>query len=181
MARPETPKLSAATTLSLIWASSSSLLQAVRLGSPGGDQISPVAGPGPGSRRISGGARSWAAAAAAQRPWQATPRPGGRSWAAPAAARASRALTSQAANPCPSSREHAGFQYAQVASITTRVTPTAPAGPTWPAATASSWRRSAPPPLRRPGVSGLGTRTPQTSSALPISRAATRWMISSRS
>jgi hypothetical protein len=34
---------------------------------------------------------------------------------------------------------------------------------------------------RRPGVCGLGTRTQATSSALPMSNAATRSMISSRS
>jgi hypothetical protein len=34
---------------------------------------------------------------------------------------------------------------------------------------------------RRPGVSGLGTRTQATSSALPMSNAATRSMMSSRS
>jgi hypothetical protein len=44
MARPETPKMSLATTESLIWASSSSLLDPLLLGGPGRDQIGPVAG-----------------------------------------------------------------------------------------------------------------------------------------
>jgi hypothetical protein len=37
MARPETPKMSDATTLSLIWASSSSLLHPLLLGGPHAD------------------------------------------------------------------------------------------------------------------------------------------------
>jgi hypothetical protein len=44
MARPDTPKLSLATTESLIWASSSSLLHPLLLGGPGRHQIGPVAG-----------------------------------------------------------------------------------------------------------------------------------------
>jgi hypothetical protein len=44
MARPETPKMSLATTLSLIWASSSSLLDPLLLGGPRRHQIRPVAG-----------------------------------------------------------------------------------------------------------------------------------------
>ena len=44
MARPETPKLSLATTLGLIWASSSSLLDPLGLGSPRRHQIGSVAG-----------------------------------------------------------------------------------------------------------------------------------------
>src|SRR5215213_4562498 len=44
MARPDTPKMSLATTESLIWASSSSLLDPLLLGGPGRDQIGPVAG-----------------------------------------------------------------------------------------------------------------------------------------
>jgi hypothetical protein len=47
MARPETPKISEATTESLIWASSSSLLDPLLLGGPGRDQIGAVAGHGP--------------------------------------------------------------------------------------------------------------------------------------
>jgi hypothetical protein len=44
MARPDTPKLSLATTESLIWASSSSLLHPLLLGGPDRDQVHPVAG-----------------------------------------------------------------------------------------------------------------------------------------
>jgi hypothetical protein len=44
MARPETPKMSLATTEGLIWASSSSLLHPLGLGGPGRHQIGPVAG-----------------------------------------------------------------------------------------------------------------------------------------
>jgi hypothetical protein len=53
MARPETPKLSAATTDSLIWASSSSLLHPLLLGGAHPDQVDAVAGqvPQPTDRR----------------------------------------------------------------------------------------------------------------------------------
>jgi hypothetical protein len=53
MARPDTPKLSLATTLSLIWASSSSLLHPLLFGSPAGNQVGAVAGqvPQPTDRR----------------------------------------------------------------------------------------------------------------------------------
>jgi hypothetical protein len=44
MARPDTPKMSLATTESLIWASSSSLLHPLLLGGPGRHQIRPIAG-----------------------------------------------------------------------------------------------------------------------------------------
>src|SRR5512132_4431087 len=44
MARPDTPKMSEATTESLIWASSSSLLDPLIFGGPGRHQIRPVAG-----------------------------------------------------------------------------------------------------------------------------------------
>jgi hypothetical protein len=44
MARPDTPKMSLATTLSLIWASSSSLLDSLLLRGPRRHQIRPVAG-----------------------------------------------------------------------------------------------------------------------------------------
>ena len=44
MARPETPKMSLATTLNLIWASSSSLLDPLLFRGPGRHQIRPVAG-----------------------------------------------------------------------------------------------------------------------------------------
>jgi hypothetical protein len=44
MARPDTPKMSLATTLSLIWASSSSLLHPLLLGGADRDQVGPVAG-----------------------------------------------------------------------------------------------------------------------------------------
>jgi hypothetical protein len=53
IARPETPKLSEATTESLIWASSSSLLDALLLGGADHDQVGAVAGqvPQPPDRR----------------------------------------------------------------------------------------------------------------------------------
>jgi hypothetical protein len=44
MARPETPKLSLATTDSLIWASSSSFSTRCFLGGPDRDQVGAVAG-----------------------------------------------------------------------------------------------------------------------------------------
>jgi hypothetical protein len=44
MARPDTPKMSLATTESLIWASSSSLLDPLLLGGPDRHQIHPIAG-----------------------------------------------------------------------------------------------------------------------------------------
>jgi len=44
MARPDTPKMSLATTESLIWASSSSLLHPLLFGGPCRDQVGPVAG-----------------------------------------------------------------------------------------------------------------------------------------
>jgi hypothetical protein len=44
MARPETPKMSLATTESLIWASSSSLLDPLLLRGPCRHQVGPVAG-----------------------------------------------------------------------------------------------------------------------------------------
>jgi hypothetical protein len=44
MARPDTPKMSLATTESLIWASSSSLLHPLLLGGADRDQVRPVAG-----------------------------------------------------------------------------------------------------------------------------------------
>jgi hypothetical protein len=43
MARPDTPKISLATTLSLFWASSSSLLDPLGFGGPGRHQIRSVA------------------------------------------------------------------------------------------------------------------------------------------
>jgi hypothetical protein len=86
IARPETPKMSEATTLSLMWASSSSLLHGLLLGGAHPDQIGAVAGhvPQPTDRR-------WRDQAGAQHlPLgdlaQATPRPAGRSWAALAGA-----------------------------------------------------------------------------------------------
>src|SRR5918995_4881164 len=53
MARPETPKMSLATTDSLIWASSSSLLHPLLLPGPPHHQVGPVAGqvPQPPDRR----------------------------------------------------------------------------------------------------------------------------------
>jgi hypothetical protein len=44
MARPETPKLSLATTDSLIWASPGQLLHPLLLGGPDRDQVGAVAG-----------------------------------------------------------------------------------------------------------------------------------------
>jgi hypothetical protein len=89
------------------------------------------------------------------------------------------ALTSQTANPWASSRYNGAFQESPVASITTLVTPTS-AGRS---ATTSSERvmvwsvaTSCGRLLRLPWP---GTRMQQTSSALPMSNAATRATISS--
>src|SRR4029453_3689688 len=86
IARPETPKLSEATTLSLMWASTRQ--PAPRAGSrrcaPPPDRRG--SGPGPAADGSPVAGRSWAAASAARRPYKATPRPAGRSWAAPAGA-----------------------------------------------------------------------------------------------
>jgi hypothetical protein len=76
IARPETPKMSEATTLSLIWASSSRFstrcFSAVR--TPPDRRGS---GPRPAADRSPVAGRSWAPASAARRPWQARPRPVG--------------------------------------------------------------------------------------------------------
>jgi hypothetical protein len=85
MSRPETPKMSAMTALSLMQASSSSFsarcFSAVRAATrPARYRVRSR------SLRIGGAARNWAGASAARRPCTARPRRACRSWAGPAGA-----------------------------------------------------------------------------------------------
>jgi hypothetical protein len=181
MARPETPKLSEATTERLIWASSSSLLHPLVLGGPHRHQVGAVAGqvPQPPDRR---------------RRDEAGPQQLPLGHLAPP-----HRIQLVGLGPAGQVLDIAGIDRPDLKPVglqqVERGLPGVagglhhhpghaqrpPAGPPSPAATWSSSGRSPPPPVRLPGASGLGTRTQQTNCALPISSAATRAMTSSLS
>jgi hypothetical protein len=104
MARPETPKMSLATMLSLIWASTRQLLDPLGLGGPGRHQVGSVAGQVPQLPDRSWGTklgRSICRSASLHSQTASSVSVLGR----PGRCLTSRALTSQGSNPWASSRE----------------------------------------------------------------------------